>query len=133
MQWNSRSMVLEGTGGYSKSAPPPQEVPDRWGSLRKDGHLCLSVFAPGHCLVLNLASKVIKKKCRPRPKRGVRCDLLRGKRRFSQGSSGLGLPKGFRVIQKVAFRLVLVLIAHKTYKILTSGFNSSPWFQDPHT
>ena len=61
MQWNSRSMVLEGTGGYSKSAPSPQEVQDRWGSPRKGGHLHLSVFTPGHCLVLNLASKVIKK------------------------------------------------------------------------
>lgn len=53
-------MVLEGTGGYRDSAPPPQEVPDRWGSLREGGHLRFSVFALGHCLVLNLASKVIK-------------------------------------------------------------------------
>lgn len=28
--------------------------------MREGGHLRLSVFALGHCLVLNLASKVIK-------------------------------------------------------------------------
>lgn len=74
----------------------------------------LSVFAPGHCLVLNLASKVIKK-YRPKSKRGVRYDLLKGKGRFSQGSRRrLGHPKGLRVSWKVAIRLVLVLIAHQT-------------------